>query len=100
MMKKISVICVFAVLLVSSPLTRAQVKQKDGGNSLIQSESNVVKDKVNKISGVDGTTSASQLRARKSHSVSKQDEIGLTVFFGLIILAVMVFFLKPFRARK
>lgn len=41
---------------------------------------------------IDGRTSASVLAAKRSHQVSKDDEIGLTVFSGLIVIAVIGFF--------
>ena len=41
---------------------------------------------------VDGRTSASVLAAKRSHQVAKEDEIGLAVFSGLIVIAVIGFF--------
>ncbi|GEM_PF-2730052 len=49
---------------------------------------------------IDGKTGASKLRAKKSHSVSKQDETKLTVFLGLFAMAIIVFFVKFFTNRK
>lgn len=49
---------------------------------------------------VDGSSSASKLVAKRSHSVSKQDETGLAVFLGIIVIAVIVFFLNPFGEKK
>ena len=49
---------------------------------------------------IDGTTSASKLRAKKSHSVSKQDETKLTVFLGLFAIAIIVFFLRAMTDKK
>ncbi len=48
----------------------------------------------------DGTTSASKLVAKRSHSVSKNDETGLSIFLGVIVIGVIVFFLKPFGDKK
>lgn len=97
-MKYFFVIIIISVFLSSS--LSADVLKKDGGSSLNNEVSQtIIKDKINKNS-VDGTTSASKLRARKSHSVSKSDEMGLTIFFGLIVLCVIAFFLKPFSERK
>lgn len=41
---------------------------------------------------VDGRTSASVLAAKRSHQVAKEDEIGLSVFSGLFVIAVIGFF--------
>jgi hypothetical protein len=98
MMRSLSVVCIFAVLLVSSSLAGAVEFQKSEGKISIVNKTSGVKS--NKNDSVDGTTSASKLRAKKSHSVSKQDEMGLTIFFGLIVLSVMAFFLKPFSEKK
>lgn len=47
-----------------------------------------------KISSVDGTTSASQLRAKKSHSVSSKNETILSVSLGVLCIGIIVFLLK------
>ncbi len=47
-----------------------------------------------KISSVDGTTSASQLRAKKSHSVSSTNETILSVSLGVLCIGIVVFLLK------
>jgi len=49
---------------------------------------------------IDGKTGASKLRAKKSHSVSKQDETKLIVFLGLFAMAIIVFFIKFFTNGK
>jgi len=49
---------------------------------------------------MDGTTSASKLVAKRSHSVSKHDETGLAIFLGVIVVGVIVFFLRPFSKKK
>jgi len=56
---------------------------------------NVTKKKV-----IDGATGASKLRAKKSHSVSTQDETKLTVFLGLFAMAIIVFFINVFTNKK
>ncbi len=100
-MKYFSVVCVFTVLLVSSPVLTAIESEWNEENSSINNKTSIViQTNGNYKSVVDGTTSASKLRAKKSHSVSKQDEMGLTIFFGVIVLSVIVFFLKPFSERK
>lgn len=49
---------------------------------------------------VDGRTSASVLAAKRSHEVAKEDEIGLSVFSGLFIIAVIGFFSKSFFDKR
>jgi hypothetical protein len=45
---------------------------------------------------VDGRTSASVLAAKRSHSVSKQDENGLAIFSGVFVIGLIVFFTQAF----
>ena len=61
---------------------------------LISSGSVSAKDKQASYTGyeVDGRTSASVLSAKRSHAVSSKDEIGLTVFSGVIVMGLIVFF--------
>lgn len=61
-------------LLIATPLT-AKEKAKPGYS-------------------VDGRTSASVLAAKRSHEVAKEDEIGLSVFSGIFVIAVIGFFAK------
>jgi len=49
---------------------------------------------------VDGRTSASVLSAKRSHEVAKEDEIGLAVFSGLFVIAVIGFFSNEWFKRK
>lgn len=42
---------------------------------------------------IDGNSSASKLVAKRSHAVSEQDRTGLTVFLGVIVIGVILFFL-------
>lgn len=49
---------------------------------------------------VDGRTSASVLAAKRSHEVSKEDEIGLTVFSGLFVIALIGFFSQKLFEKK
>lgn len=97
------VICFFTILMTSSSVLSENELQKDVGNSSINQKMNVVilanRNNKRKVD-IDGISAASKLRAKKSHSVSKQDEMGLTIFFGLIVLSVIAFFLKPFSERK
>ncbi len=67
---------------------------------VFSAEGMAVEDSASKPDYVDGTSSASKLRARRSHSVSGQDEAGLTIFLGIIVIAVIVVLLKPFSETK
>ena len=49
---------------------------------------------------VDGRTSASVLAAKRSHEVAKEDEIGLSVFSGLFVIAIIGFFSTKFFDKK
>lgn len=49
---------------------------------------------------VDGRTSASVLSAKRSHEVAKEDEIGLAVFSGLFVIAVIGFFSHEWFNRR
>ena len=49
---------------------------------------------------VDGRTSASVLSAKRSHEVAKEDEIGLAVFSGLFVIAIIGFFSHEWFKRK
>ena len=40
---------------------------------------------------VDGRTSASVIAAKRSHTISKQDEMGWTVFSGIFVIGAIVF---------
>lgn len=100
-MKNFLVICICTALLVSSSLVSALESQTSEQKPLKKNSTHsVIEAKQVDKKLVDGTTSASKLRAKRSHSVSKQDENGLTIFFGLIVLSVIGFFMKPFSERK
>ncbi len=43
---------------------------------------------------IDANSSASMLVAKRSHSVSEQDQTGLTVFLGVIVIGVIAFFVS------
>jgi hypothetical protein len=49
---------------------------------------------------VDGRTSASVLAAKRSHSVSKQDENGLAIFSGIFVICLIVFFTRELSKKK
>ncbi|NOQ76366.1 MAG: hypothetical protein GQ475_00965 [Methylococcaceae bacterium] len=86
------------LLVVVSPSSIAVDSRKVGISRLVKSEV-IEADGINENS-IDGTTSASKLRAIKSHSVSDQDETKLTVFLGLFAIAIIVFFINFFRDNK
>ncbi len=56
--------------------------------------------KAEKNNFIDGTTSASQLRAKKSHYVSTKNETILSVSLGIISIGIIIFFLRLLGARK
>lgn len=49
---------------------------------------------------VDGRTSASVIAAKRSHAVSKDDETGLAIASGLIVIGVIVFFSQTLLNKK
>ncbi|MGZ4959295.1 MAG: hypothetical protein ACXV7J_08585 [Methylomonas sp.] len=49
---------------------------------------------------VDGRTSASVLTAKRSHAVSKQDETGLAIYSGLMVIGLIVFFVHALSKKK
>jgi len=49
---------------------------------------------------VDGRTSASVLAAKRSHEVAAEDQIGLSVFSGLFVIAIIGFFAKQYFDKR
>ena len=49
---------------------------------------------------IDGMTSASQLRAKKSHYVSTKNETILSVSLGIISIGIIIFLLRLLGDRK
>jgi hypothetical protein len=49
---------------------------------------------------VDGRTSASVLTAKRSHRVASSDELGLSIYSGLLVIAVIAFFSRQWFDRK
>lgn len=49
---------------------------------------------------VDGISSASELRAKRSHAVAREQEVGLAVVSGLLLIAVIVVLLNPFKDKN
>lgn len=107
MKKHAALIILFTIFLFVSPISGAvekqTIKNKNTSTSVIKitaSGETYKAEKTKKNDSIDGSTSASQLRAKRSHAVSKEDETGLAILFGLIILSVIIVVLKPFSERK
>jgi hypothetical protein len=49
---------------------------------------------------VDGRTSASVLAAKRSHEVTKSDELGLSIVSGLFVIAIIGYFSHLWFDRK
>lgn len=56
--------------------------------------------KAEKNNSIDGTTSASQLRAKKSHYVSTKNEAILSVSLGIISIGIIIFLLRLLGDRS
>jgi len=105
-MKKIRIYIVLCVLVVISPILPAQtflavnavqLSKNDTGDDYSDAMKQAYTLKKNEV---DGTTSASQLRAKRSHSASKENESKLTIFLGLFVIAVILFFAYEFSNKK
>jgi len=105
-MKKTSIYLVLSVLVVLSPIVSAQtfvavntvqLAKNEAGDSYSGAMEQAYRLKKNEV---DGTTSASQLRAKRSHSASKENESKLTVFLGLFAIAIILFFIYEFTNKK
>jgi hypothetical protein len=49
---------------------------------------------------VDGRTSASVIAAKRSHTVSKQDENGLAIYSGIFVIGLIAFFVHTLSKNK
>lgn len=49
---------------------------------------------------VDGRTSASVLTAKRSHSVAREDEVGLAVYSGVFVIGLIIFFAQQLNRKK
>ena len=105
-MKKTSIYLVLCALVVLSPVLPAQsflavntvqLAKSEADDSYSDAMEQAYKLKKNEV---DGTTSASQLRAKRSHSASKENESKLTIFLGLFVIAVILFFAYEFSNKK
>jgi hypothetical protein len=101
-LKKIGV-----ALLITGPLFGLQPQAANVKNSLSVTEEKIIaaedSTKPNEqwdSYKVDGSSSASKLVAKRSHSVSEQDETGLAIFLGVIAIGIILFFLNPFGEKR
>ena len=82
----------------------AKVETLNATNDSIVSEvSQIVIEEVEaaeKNNSIDGTTSASQLRAKKSHYVSTKNETILSVSLGIISIGIIIFLLRLLGDRR
>jgi len=99
-MKKFTVfsgLLLISLLTLFSSTLNANNEEKSISSTSTNKITIVERDQQNKkgeISSVDGTTSASQLRAKKSHSVSSTNETILSVSLGVLCIGIIVFLLK------
>jgi len=95
------------ILLLASSLLGLQPQAANVKNSLSVSEEKILVAEDSTKSNeqwdsykVDGSSSASKLVAKRSHSVSEQDETGLAIFLGVIAIGIILFFLNPFGEKR
>lgn len=95
------------LLMTASSLAFAEESLEDLSLKVIPVTKNKVsKEEYDRVSDdkqkktIDGTTSASKLRAIGSHAGVKENETRLTVFLGLFAIAIIVFFLRVLGSRK
>jgi hypothetical protein len=103
MKKNIRLISFFLFFLLSVTTVEAlNVKNVSTASEIrkIAIEENFQEVKLEKNDSIDGTTSASQLRAKKSHYVSTKNETILSVSLGVISIGIIIFFLRLLGARK
>ena len=108
-MKKYIRLISFCLIFLITPFVSAIDNQLMNDNSYSKisdvknnsiTEENSQENKTKKNDSIDGTTSASQLRAKKSHYVSETNETILTVALGIISISLIIFFLKLLGNRK
>ncbi len=100
-MKLIKRYAVLMLLLsaVSNPLTAGEMRIEKTNTATMRMQSNAKAYKA-EAAAVDGVTSPSKLRAIRSHSAAAENETKLTVFLGLLVIAIVVFFAIKFGDRK
>lgn len=96
---------ILAILLISHSLAdSAQAAPASASESASKNAaiSNKAEKRSESYSGytVDGRTSASVLTAKRSHAVSNQDETGLAIYSGLIVIGLIVFFVHALSQKK
>lgn len=97
---KALLIAIPLLILVQTQVAHAQNSSALSEAKIIVAENSTTPDKQWDSYKVDGNSSASKLVAKRSHSVSEQDETGLAIFLGIIVIGVIVFFLNPFGEKK
>ncbi len=85
---------ILVFIMVSTPLSAQTVNQEMVAVELIKVNTQTKKE------WVDGVSSASQLRAKRSHSAATENETKLTVFLALLVIAVIVFFALKFGNKR
>ena len=88
------------LLTMTSPLVLAEKPLSLKVKSVAKNQASIEKTYNKDKQSIDGTTSASKLRAKRSHSAAKENETKLTVFLGLFAIAIIVFFLRLLGAKK
>lgn len=90
------------VFLFSAPLVSTVIIAAESQTTATTTSQNKVIKGNKPYSGysVDGRTSASILSAKRSHEVAKEDEMGLVIFSGLFVIAVIGFFTHLFFEKK
>lgn len=90
------------VFLISFPFasTTAIAAQSEKTATTLTEKKDVKNNKPYTGYSVDGRTSASILSAKRSHEVAKEDEMGLVIFSGLFVIALIGFFTHLFFEKK
>jgi hypothetical protein len=82
-------------LLILSGVAKAETLNATNDSTVSGVSQIVIEEaKVEKNNSIDGTTSASQLRAKKSHYVSTKNETILSVSLGIISIGIIIFLLR------
>lgn len=98
-------IAIFAFLLVAIKpealaVSSSESKVVQTSNGLVRYGDYRAVNVAEQYNEIDGATSASQLRAKKSHAGAKQNETKLTIFLGLFVIALIVFFVDVLTKKK
>ncbi len=90
------------ILLILSGVAKAETLNATN-DSTVFGVSQIVIEEVEAAetnNSIDGMTSASQLRAKKSHYVSTKNETILSVSLGIISIGIIIFLLRLLGDRK